>query len=577
MLLLAILGWQQRWVSDDAFINLRVVDMLGDGHGPVFNVGERVEAYTSTLWIAVLGFGTAVLPLRLEWVAVIFGLALSLAGLAMASRAALGLIRDRGQTGVPLPLGALVFVALPPVWDFSTSGLETGLSFGWLGGSFLALVALLRREASSLRREAAVAVLLGLGPLVRPDFAVFSIAFLAALLVLARRPFRWDGVRLLAAAAVLPVPTSSSAWATSPRSCPTPPSRRRRAPATGAPASPTSGTSLWPYLLFLPLGALLARWAADFREDRRLANNARAVVAAAPVVAGAVHMLFVVKVGGDFMHARLLLPGLFALLMPVAVVAVPARRGALALAAGVAVWALVCAAVLRVPYHEASVADVPKEDIVDERSYYVALAGGVEHPVEIEDYRRSKSGTDGFAARDRAAAGERVVVFMGRNPEKQDELPGPVAARGGLRVPFVAAVSNVGVFGYAAGPGVYVEDRLALGSPVAARIELTDRGRVGHEKLLHKGWVHGRFGDPAAVASDSAAASAKRAFECNPYIWDGAGVRPSNWLRAHLEAVQEPLTAGRFLRNVKLAATSPKLRIKEDPNLAVADICGPYG
>src|SRR5262245_15761645 len=42
-------AWKYRWMSDDGFINLRVVTELRAGHGPVFNPGERVEAYRSAL------------------------------------------------------------------------------------------------------------------------------------------------------------------------------------------------------------------------------------------------------------------------------------------------------------------------------------------------------------------------------------------------------------------------------------------------------------------------------------------------------------------------------------------------
>ena len=39
-------GYQRRWVTEDAFISLRVVQQVLAGNGPVFNAGERVEAYT---------------------------------------------------------------------------------------------------------------------------------------------------------------------------------------------------------------------------------------------------------------------------------------------------------------------------------------------------------------------------------------------------------------------------------------------------------------------------------------------------------------------------------------------------
>lgn len=42
------------WTVDDAFIFYRYAQHLADGHGLVFNVGERVEGYTSFLWTLLL-------------------------------------------------------------------------------------------------------------------------------------------------------------------------------------------------------------------------------------------------------------------------------------------------------------------------------------------------------------------------------------------------------------------------------------------------------------------------------------------------------------------------------------------
>lgn len=43
-------GFARRWIADDGLIVLRTVRNLEAGNGPVFNVGERVEANTSTVW-----------------------------------------------------------------------------------------------------------------------------------------------------------------------------------------------------------------------------------------------------------------------------------------------------------------------------------------------------------------------------------------------------------------------------------------------------------------------------------------------------------------------------------------------
>ena len=132
VLYLADRAWDRRWMSDDGFITLRVVKQLLHGNGPVFNVGERVEASTSALWTYVLAAADAVVPGRLEWTAVVLGIVLTLAGVALATAGAVALLGDRGRGVLLVPAGAAVLAALTPVWTFSSSGLEGGLSSrGW--------------------------------------------------------------------------------------------------------------------------------------------------------------------------------------------------------------------------------------------------------------------------------------------------------------------------------------------------------------------------------------------------------------------------------------------------------------
>ena len=54
---LALLGWMTAltwFLTDDAFISFRYVRNLLEGHGLVFNPGERVEGYSNFLWILEL-------------------------------------------------------------------------------------------------------------------------------------------------------------------------------------------------------------------------------------------------------------------------------------------------------------------------------------------------------------------------------------------------------------------------------------------------------------------------------------------------------------------------------------------
>ena len=128
-LVFAVLVWNRRWISDDGLIVLRTVRQLVAGHGPVFDVGERVEANTSTLWTALLALPGMVPGLSLNWApscrpAAVGGRTRPWPSTPPAGSAAPG--------RVWCPSARCSCVALPPFWDFGTSGLETGLIVGWL-------------------------------------------------------------------------------------------------------------------------------------------------------------------------------------------------------------------------------------------------------------------------------------------------------------------------------------------------------------------------------------------------------------------------------------------------------------
>ena len=61
-------GWGYRWVSDDAFIDFRVVHNILSGYGPVYNPGERIEAYSDPLWVFLLTVFSGLLRfIDVEW------------------------------------------------------------------------------------------------------------------------------------------------------------------------------------------------------------------------------------------------------------------------------------------------------------------------------------------------------------------------------------------------------------------------------------------------------------------------------------------------------------------------------
>ena len=126
VLILVVVGWELRWVNEDGFIYFRVVDNLLAGDGPVFNAGERIEAYTSPAWLALLAGLSLLLPFAgLAPVSVVLGVVLSAFGLAAACAGARRLDRalvPDGGARLLVPLGALVVVATPAFCQISICG-----------------------------------------------------------------------------------------------------------------------------------------------------------------------------------------------------------------------------------------------------------------------------------------------------------------------------------------------------------------------------------------------------------------------------------------------------------------------
>jgi arabinofuranosyltransferase len=305
--LLALAAWGRRWAAEDAFINFRIIENIVRGEGPVFNPGERVEAGTSPAWLLVLTAGRFLLGEDgVAPFSVLAGLMLTVAGAVLAGAASL---KAQVSGAVQIPLGLAIFAGLPPFWDFATSGLETGLTFAWLGACALALTT---SGLSSPPRRAAV-VLLGLGPLIRPDLALFSLVFIVDQ-ILRHRERR---LRTLVLAGALPVAYQVFRMGFFAALVP-----NTALAKSSLSANPSQGWAYLvdlfdPYALAIPV--LIAVTVAALRLSAGPSSLRRPV--AIMWIAALLHALYIVRLGGDFMHGRFLLPALFAFIAPVAVLA----------------------------------------------------------------------------------------------------------------------------------------------------------------------------------------------------------------------------------------------------------------
>ncbi|MBD8506939.1 hypothetical protein HT102_10605 [Hoyosella sp. G463] len=587
----ALAAWQRRWISDDGLIVLRTIRNLIAGNGPVFNAGERVEANTSTLWTYLVYMGTWIPGTDPEGVVLGLALALSVTAIILAVLGGARLYSGvrfegtgdggTGDGGTPsvapllLPAGVIAYIAVPPARDFATSGLESGLVIAWIALLWWLMLGWARQPRSEARSTILVAFIAGLGPLVRPELAVLG--GLAILLLLAS-PVRWRFRALLVVVAGT-VPIAYQVFRMGYYGLPFP----------NTAVAKDAGGSRWPqgwlylqdlvgpYLLWLPVVAMLIGGTAAWllvRSSRGTGNavprpsraRSRGAVVALFVANGLLLGVYVVRVGGDFMHGRPLLPVLFTILLPVAVipVVIPARRwlaqagrgavaGIVALVAWVVVvaWSVTVAAVSE----PKALTEIPDDGIVDERAFYVEKTG-IEHPTSAEDYlqyprMRSLLLILGTAPRGSVllpTADEGSWVYV---PPKEPATLDDARA--------TAYYAQLGMAAMVTPLDVRVLDHIGLAYPLAAHTERIDGGRIGHDKYLYPDWV---IADYAAVDTWEAGLIG---FLDPQWVQDSQRALSCEATRSVLASYRDELTIRRFVRNIVDAFPRSGYRIERAP------------
>jgi arabinofuranosyltransferase len=173
------------WMCDDAFITLRTVDNFVQGYGLVWNIGERVQAYTHPLWMFLLSAFYA-FTREPYFTTLAISMALSLATVVLL------LWTGRHHLFTLLLIG-IISIGSKAFADYSTLGLENPLAHLLLVAFFV----LCLRQPPHPRYAFPLGALAGLIMLNRLDHGVLVIpALLAAAIQLPRRA----AVTLLAAA-----------------------------------------------------------------------------------------------------------------------------------------------------------------------------------------------------------------------------------------------------------------------------------------------------------------------------------------------------------------------------------------
>jgi len=460
------------WVSDDAYVTLRSVDLTWQGYGPVYNVDERVQAYTHPLWFGVLLISYGLTFGEAWWAAFLPSLLYTGAALAcvvLTLRSAPG----RALLALALLASSRAFV------EYGTSGLENPLTFALLAGIVAARARL--RDGAAL---GVVSTLAGLALVNRLDTAL-----LVGPLWLATawqvRHLGWARVVRAGLLALLPL----LAW------------EAFSLVYYGVPVPNTAYAKLG---AGMPLGVKL-RMGLTYLTHFAVHDPTGALVLGAALVGGllrggararpelaaiGLYLAYIVWIGGDFMAGRFLAaPVLLAAVVlarlphagspapdaPTEGSGVPVRTALLAavvlIVVGQGVWA---AHPQRRAQEAALVQTGPYEavrmfGIVDERTYF------------------------------RSTLGLPAVLASGGTPERVTRREGEaVAARAAQQQgPVVAMPAQAGVYGYYAGPHVRIVDLYGLGDPLIARLPMstsaTRQWAPGHfPRTYPDGYLEGR-------------------------------------------------------------------------------------
>jgi arabinofuranosyltransferase len=453
-----------RWVCDDAFITFRYADNWIRGLGPVYNAGERVEGYTHFIWLCLIAIGrrVGIEPVVLTQV---LGIAAYAATILLLARLARGL---RGTGRVLAPMAALALAAHYDAAIWATGGLETALFTLLILLGFAALVC---PPPGGRRGLAGAGLAFALAVLTRPDGVVPAAVAFAFVAADARADGRRVGRSLLdfAAPAIL-VLFPYLIWKTWYYGSILPNTFYAK-----------SGGGTWFRQGFLYIGLYLRAYLSSFvfllavpalviafRRGRWRDDPGQRALLLSTAIVLAYLILFVAKVGGDFMYARFVLP-----VVPLILLA-----GELGIRRLLGRWTPVSAALLlAIPllvFAEKGRRDdlyenedgAPREKfgpsgITDEHAYYTRADGSGRNM--IETYR---------------FVGTRLArYFEGTN----------------VRV-VIGGQASLGYYARFA----YCLERWGLTDPVVARMPVTGRTRPGHEKaapfayLIQKG-IHFEF------------------------------------------------------------------------------------
>jgi arabinofuranosyltransferase len=548
----------RRWISDDGLIAMREVRQVLDGNGPTYNAFERDEVNTSALWTWVLVFVSVFFRGDPALVAVWTGGVLAVGGIAVALDACRRFQRSRGADGVLLPAGVLVVLGVIPFWDYGTSGLETGLCYLWLAGAWWMLVTV-SAESSAVRRHT-TAVVVGLGPLVRPDFGLATILFFVALVVLLRARLKSAGL-LLASAAALPLGYEVFRAGYYGILVPMPGLAKEASGTHWDRGFGYFNDFVGSYKLWLPLALFCVL--ATHLYGRVRPPTREIVLIATPIATGALLCAYVLRVGGDYMHARMWLPPVLVMLLPLFLV--PATRVVGAIVAMVGLWAVVAGVDARTTYRH----DKWGPQLITNEREFEAEFFKDKYPVSSDSHLGGAWGTYLEEAVTQARQSPvPVLLYLAHDSRTDTAQMATIPLAADRKEKFAFFWDNMGMTAVLTSLDENVVDRNGLATPLSGHLRLDRPGRAGHEKSLPLAWVLAKYADPAAVdriqydpnVKPAEVAAARRALACGD-------------LKELIDSTEAPMSFSRFWDNLVGAWDRTRLRIPSDPFEAEREFC----
>lgn len=293
------------WIGDDAFISFRYAKNLVDGLGLIYNVGERVEGYTNFLWTLIIAgglkFGLDPVPLSIWLGGLSFFTTVGLFGYLSVRMAR----EIPGGCGLVIPLTSLALLLHREMQVYATSGLETAFLTTLVSAGFLLLVL-----GRSPRTALWAGLVLVAAAMTRPDamlFFVMAIPFVAL-----QKEGRWSRL-LWYLAPLLVIYLPYWFWRYSYYGYPFP--NTYYAKSGNLPYYSQGWKYVWLYfksyyILFLsPLALLgLAGCVVGMRKIDKIMGSLHGRLSLLILLFVIPYLFYVIRVGGDFMFGRFLIP-----------------------------------------------------------------------------------------------------------------------------------------------------------------------------------------------------------------------------------------------------------------------------